>query len=141
MEGKWDDGKITTRASYSLQHSENLAGGGGLPDSPMHMLKFNATAPIWKDKVFAGLEVQYTSKSQTIFYIPSQGEVNGGYVPGYTTVNFTLFSQNLVKNLDISASIYNLLDKAYSEPASQLHLQNAIQQDSRTFQVKLTYRF
>jgi len=141
LEGKWDDGKITTRASYTLQHSEDLAGGGGLPDSPMHMLKFNTTAPLWKDKVFAGLEVQYTSRSQTIYYLPGQGELNGGFSPGYTVVNFTLFSQNLVKNLDISASIDNLLDKTYSEPASQFHLQNAIPQDGRSFQVKLTYRF
>ncbi|HEY1661183.1 MAG TPA: TonB-dependent receptor [Verrucomicrobiae bacterium] len=141
MEGKWDDGKIIARASYTLEHSEDLAAGGGLPDSPMHMVKLNASAPLWEDKIFAGLEVQYTSRSQTIYYIPGVGSVNGGYVPGYTVVNFTLFSQNLVKNLDVSASIYNLLDKNYFEPASQLHIQNAIQQNGRTFQLKLTYRF
>ncbi len=144
LEGKWgNDGNIITRASYTLQHSEDLTDGGGLSDSPMHMLKFNASAPLpaLRNKVFAGLEVEYTSRSQTIQYVVHQGEENGGYVPGYTVVNFTLFSQNLVKNLDISASIYNLLDKTYYEPASQVHIQNAIQQDGRTFQVKLTYRF
>jgi iron complex outermembrane receptor protein len=144
LQGKWgSDGNITTRASYTLQHSEDLTDGGGLQDSPMHMLKLDASAPLpfLENKIFAGLEVQYTSRSQTIQYIPKFGEANGGYVPGYTVVNFTLFSQNLVKNLDISASIYNLLDKTYYEPASQLHIQNAIQQDGRTFRVKLTYRF
>lgn len=62
-------------------------------------------------------------------------------MPGYTVVNLTLFSQNLVKDLNISASVYNLLDKTYYEPASQFHLQNAIEQDGRTFWLKLTYRF
>jgi iron complex outermembrane receptor protein len=140
LQGTWQDG-IITRASYTLQHSEDLAGGGGLPDSPMHMLKLNASVPLWEDKVFAGLEAQYTSRSQTIYYIPNTGSASGGYIPGYTVINLTIFSQNLVKNLDLSASIYNLLDKTYAEPASQFHLQNAIQQDGRAFQVKLTYRF
>ena len=88
LEGKWDEGNIITRASYTLQHSEDRTDGGGLPDSPMHMLKFNVSAPVWQDKIFAGLEVQYTSRSQTIFYNPARGQ-NGGYVPGYTVVNFT----------------------------------------------------
>jgi len=60
---------------------------------------------------------------------------------GYAIVNLTLFSQNIVKNLEVSASIYNLLDKTYFDPSSRFHLQNAIQQDGRTFRVKLTYKF
>jgi len=141
MEGRWKY-EIITRASYTLTHSENQSGGGGLPDSPMHMLKFNASAPLWPQKIFAGLEVQYTSRAQTVETDPLTGDtISGGYVPGYAVVNLTLFSQNLVKNLDFSASIYDLLDKTYYEPASQFHLQNAIEQDGRTFRVKLTYRF
>lgn len=140
LEGKWEYG-ISTRASYTLTHSEDRDSGSGLPDSPTHMLKLNASAPVWDDKIFAGLEVQYTSRAQTVETEPVGQTVSGGYVPGYTVVNLTLFSQNLVKDLDISASVYNLLDKTYYEPASQFHLQNAIEQDGRTFWLKLTYRF
>lgn len=141
LEGKWEYG-IITRVSYTLQHTEDRDTDGGLPDSPMHMLKLNASVPLYRDKIFAGLEVQYTSRSQTIESDPISGDtVSGGYIPGYTVVNLTLFSQNLAKNLDISASIYDLLNQTYSEPASQFHLQNAIQQDGRNFRVKLTYRF
>jgi len=140
LEGKWENG-IRTRLSYTLQHTENRDTGDGLPDSPMHLIKFNASAPVFPDKVFAGLEVQYTSKRHTVFTDLSGGTLPGADVPGYAVVNFTLFSQNLVKNLDISASIYNLLDKTYYDPASNFHLQDAIQQDGRTFRVKVTYRF
>ena len=52
-----------------------------------------------------------------------------------------LFSQNLIKNLEFSASIYNLLDQSYSDPASRIHTQDKILQDGRSFRVKLTYRF
>ena len=60
-------------------------------------------------------------------------------VMGLSTL--TLFSQNLLKGLDLSASVYNLLDKNYSDPSTPFHVQNVIQQDGRTFRVKLTYRF
>ncbi len=139
LEGKWKNG-IQTRLSYTLQHTENRDNNNGLPDSPMHLVKFNVSAPLYGDKIFAGLEVQYTSKSHTV-YDTFPATVAGADVPGYAVVNFTLFSQNLVKNLDVSASIYNLLDKTYYDPSSRFHLQNAIQQDGRTFRVKLTYRF
>lgn len=144
LEGKWENG-INTRLSYTLQHTENRETGDGLPDSPMQMIKFNVSAPLFRDKIFAGLEVQYTSRSHTVYteYTgPNTGDtLLGADVPGYATVNFTIFSQNLVKNLDISASIYNLLGKTYYDPVANFHLQNAIQQDGRTFRIKVTYRF
>jgi outer membrane receptor for ferrienterochelin and colicin len=144
LEGKWGNG-INTRLSYTLQHAENRESGDGLQDSPMQMIKFNVSAPLFRDKIFAGLEVQYTSRSHTVYteYTgPNTGDtLPGADVPGYAIVNFTIFSQNLVKNLDISASIYNLLGKTYYDPVANFHLQNAIQQDGRTFRIKLTYRF
>jgi outer membrane receptor for ferrienterochelin and colicin len=140
LEGKWKNG-IQTRLSYTLQHTENRHDDAGLPDSPMHMVKANVSVPLLKDKIFAGLEVQYVSSRHTLFTDLFGNTVSGGDAPGYAVVNFTLFSQNLVKNLDVSASVYNLLDTTYYDPASRLHLQNAIKQDGRTFRLKLTYRF
>jgi iron complex outermembrane receptor protein len=141
LEGKWPSG-FQTRLSYTLQHTQNRDERSVLlPDSPMHLVKLNGIAPLWKDKVFAGLEVLYTSKRHTVFTDLSGDTLPGGDAPGYAVVNFTLFSQNIVKNLEVSASIYNLLDKTYYDPASRFHLQNAIQQDGRTFRVKLTYKF
>jgi iron complex outermembrane receptor protein len=140
LEGKWPNG-FQTRLSYSFQHTENQNDTLVLPDSPVNLVKFNGVAPLWKDKVFAGLEVLYTSSRHTVFTDLSGDTLPGPDVAGYAVVNFTLFSQNIVKNLEFSASIYNLLDKTYSDPSSRFHLQNAIQQDGRTFRVKLTYRF
>lgn len=142
LEGKWQNG-FQTRISYTLQHTQNLDTESGLPDSPMQLVKFNAVAPVWRDKLFAGLEVLYTGKRHTVFtdFSAVGATLAGSDVPGYAVVNLTLFSQNLVKNLEVSASIYNLLDNAYSDPSSSFHLQNSIQQDGRTFRVKLTYRF
>jgi outer membrane receptor for ferrienterochelin and colicins len=140
LEGKWLD-KITTRLSYSLQRTENRATDVGLPDSPENMIKLNINAPLYKDKIFAGLEVQYTSQSKTVIdTFPVI--VPGPNSPGYTVVNLTLFSQDLfTKNLQLSASIYNLLDAKYYEPASDFHLQPYIQQNGINFRIKATYSF
>ena len=140
LEGKWAN-DIRTRLSYTLQHTENSDNDIGLADSPMHMVKFNVSAPIYKDKIFGGLEVQYTSSSHTLYTDLAGQTLTGPDSPGFATVNFTLYSQNLLKNLDISASVYNLLNTTYYEPASSFHLQNSIQQDGITFRIKLTYRF
>lgn len=141
LDGKWEY-DIETRLSYTLQHSQNRDSGVGLPDSPTHLVKLNVSAPLYKDKVFAGLEVQYTSSSHTVNTdLLTQNTVPGSDSPGYAVVNFTIFSQNLVKNLDASASIYNLFDNRYYEPATRFHLQNVIQQDGITFRLKLTYHF
>jgi outer membrane receptor for ferrienterochelin and colicins len=141
LEGKWKNG-IQTRLSYTLQHTENRQTHAGLVNSPVHMVKFNASAPLWPDKVFVGLEVQYISSRHTVFTDFFSGDtLSGGDAPGYAVVNLTLYSRNLVKNLEFSASIYNLLDTTYFDPSSRFHLQNEIQQDGRTFRLKLTYRF
>lgn len=141
LEGKWPNG-IQTRMSYTLQHTENRDTGAGLIDSPMHLVKFNGSVPLWQDKIYAGLEALYTSSRHTVFTDPATGDTLAAPdAPGYAVLNLTLLSRNIVKNLEFSASIYNLLNTTYYDPSSRFHLQNVIQQDGRTFRVKLTYSF
>jgi iron complex outermembrane receptor protein len=144
LEGTWAGGWMG-RASYTLQQTENRSGGLPLPDSPEHLLKFNLSVPIYQEKIFAGLEVLYTSSRHSLH---STTDVNGQPLtvagetaPGFPVVNFTLFSRELAKNLEISASIYNVFNEHYSDPASHFHVQDLIAQDGRSFRLKLTYRF
>ena len=82
------------------------------------------------------------SRRTTSFYDPAaQTQAAGPDVSGFAVVNLTLFSQNLLKGLDVSASVYNVLDKRYSDPSSPFHQQASIEQDGRSFRLKLTYRF
>ena len=141
LEGVWTNG-FRSRASYTLQRTENLSEGGGFPDSPEHMIKLNLSVPVVKEKVFASLEFQYVSSRHTVYTDPNTAAtVPGVDTPGFPTVNFTLFSKDIVKNLEVSASIYNLLDETYSDPASRFHLESQIPQDGRSFRLKLAYRF
>lgn len=143
LESFWTNG-IRGRASYSLQSTKNHSIGWDMPDSPTHLIKFNLSVPLVAEKLFAGLEWQYTSGRHSVTSYDSLGQpltVQGADAGGFGIVNFTLFSQNLIKNLDVSVSLYNLLDRQYGDPASRFHLQDIIQQDGRSFRVNATYRF
>jgi len=139
LEGTW--GALKGRASYSFVRTYDSSTGMRLTDSPQHLGKLNLSVPVYQEKIFADLEFQFVS-SRTTTHIDATGtQLAGEDVPAYGIVNFTLFSQNLAKGLDISASVYNLLDRRYSDPSSPFHQQDAIEQDGRTFRFKLTYRF
>jgi iron complex outermembrane receptor protein len=141
LEAFWPSG-IRGRASYSFQETRDTVAGWDVPDSPNHLVKFNLSVPVVRDKVFAGVEFQYTSDRRSL-YSPSGQPITlqGQDAGGFGVVNLTLFSQKLIKNLEFSASVYNLLDRRYSDPASSFHAMDLIQQDGRSFRLKLTYRF
>jgi iron complex outermembrane receptor protein len=86
-----------------------------------------------RNKLFLGVEEHYTSQRKTFA---------GNRVDPYFITNLTLFSQNLLlKNLEISGSVYNLFNKKYKDPVGGELIQDAIKQDGLTFRVKLTYSF
>ncbi|MBI3414197.1 MAG: TonB-dependent receptor [Verrucomicrobia bacterium] len=125
-------GGVTGRASYTWQETEDRNTHRILTDSPRHLAKLNVSAPIVEKKLFASLEFQYTTRRLTLA---------GADAGGFGIANFTLFSQNLLPNLEISGGVYNLFDRKFSDPATPFHAQDMIERDGRAFRVKLTYRF
>ena len=97
--------------------------------------------PLLRDKIFAGLEYQYTSSRRTVYTTSSGISLAGLDTSGFGILNFTLFSQNLIHNLEFSSSLYNLLDESYADPSTRFHLQDQLPRDGRGFRLKLTYRF
>jgi outer membrane receptor for ferrienterochelin and colicins len=144
LEGFWTNG-LRGRVSYTLQRAENSSFDWDLPDSPNQVAKFNLSVPLVNNKIFGSLEVLYTSSRQTLHNTTdASGQpltVQGQEAAGFGLVNFTLFSQNLIQNLEFSGSVYNLLNRSYGDPATRFHRQDNIPQDGRTFRVKVTYRF
>jgi outer membrane receptor for ferrienterochelin and colicin len=63
------------------------------------------------------------------------------YADNFWITNLTMTYENLVKGLELSASVYNLFDVDYGHPGGGEHVQDIIEQDGRSFRVKLTYRF
>jgi outer membrane receptor protein involved in Fe transport len=83
--------------------------------------------------LYAGLEEHYTGSRLT---------EAGQREDGFAVTNLTLFGRNRQRTLEVSLSVYNLLDKEYADPVSvDLHPVDAVQQDGRTLRVKVTYAF
>jgi len=131
LEAKWESG-VRGRVSYTYEQTEDVKNRLPLSNSPEHMGKLNLILPVYREKVFAGLELQASSSRLTL-----AGNQSGDFA----VVNFTLFSHQIVKGLDLSASVYNLFDQNYAYPGAGEHIQDVIRQDGRTFRVRLTYRF
>ena len=127
--GSWSDG-WSGAVSYTYQDAENAL-GEWLVNSPRNMAKLNVIAPLLS-KLSAGLEVQYQSERKTI---------TGNETDSFVVTNLTLFSQDSIDGLQVSLSVYNLFDKTYSNPGSEEHAQDQIEQNGRTFWLKLDYTF
>jgi iron complex outermembrane receptor protein len=67
--------------------------------------------------------------------------VNDNTAGGFLIANITLFSHNILKDLEFSASVYNLFDKKYGDPLGPEQIMDMVEQDGRTFRLKLTYSF
>ncbi|MDD5057354.1 MAG: TonB-dependent receptor [Sideroxydans sp.] len=124
-----DDG-VRLRTSYAWQISRDQS-GTELVNSPRHLVKLNGSMPV-RDKLRGGLELQYTGSRKTLA---------GGAAGGHWLANLTLLGEKLAKNLELSASIYNLFDTRYSDPGGQEHAQDLIAQDGRNYRLKLSYHF
>ena len=84
------------------------------------------------DKIFSGLELQYQSSVKTL---------ERHNAKGYLIANWTLFTRELIRGVEFSASIYNLFDTRYGFPGAEEHAEDIIPQDGRTFRLTLGYRF
>src|SRR5206468_3862599 len=98
LEGRWDKG-FRARASYAFAEAVNNATGHVLANSPKHVGKLQLTLPLYPEKLVAGLEVLATS---------SRGTAQGHRLPARAIANFNLLSRELVKNLELSAGLYNV---------------------------------
>ena len=117
--------------SYSFQNAENK-NGKPLSNSPKHVGQANLSVPLIKQKLFASMNLQYVSSRRTL---------EGNYTGAYVVPNFTLFSRNVLKGWEFSASLYNAFDQVYGDPGAEEHRQDIIFQDGRSFRIKLGYRF
>ena len=119
------------RASYSFTETVETLNRHTPPNSPANLVKLNLGLPLLHQRLFAAADAWYTSSVTTLA---------GNTLAGFGVVNATLTGHTWGKRLDISASVYNLLNKRYAVPARPEDPENAIPQDGRTFAIKTTFR-
>jgi outer membrane receptor protein involved in Fe transport len=122
---------VAGRLSYALQRTRYESGELS-PNSPQHMLKANASVPVVGERLRASADAQYTSSRRT-----SVGTQSGGFA----VANLSLLGRRLPGGLEALASVYNLFDAHYADPASAAYVQAVIPQDGRNFRLQLSRRF
>ncbi|MBE0603557.1 MAG: TonB-dependent receptor, partial [Deltaproteobacteria bacterium] len=134
MAGKAANG-IEGRASYAWQRATYRETGATVPNSPKDMVKLNLVLPLVAGRLYLSPEAQYVGPRKSL---PTKTLESVG---GYTVANATLLAPKLIGELELSASVYNIFDKSYADPAGSEHRQESIPQDGRSYRLKATCRF
>lgn len=131
IDARWDSG-VRSRLAYTLQRVRDDETAQVPQNSPLHMIKGDLSIPVWKNKVFWSMNANFMSSRRTH---------TGEKTDTAFTLDTTLFAQRLLPGLECSASIYNVLNRKFSDPVGEELLQDRIQQDGRNFRVKVTWLF
>jgi iron complex outermembrane receptor protein len=118
--------------SYSYTAAKDQRSRQLLVNSPQHLGKLSVTVPLLSRRLFASGDAQYESSRKTL-----QGNETGAHA----LFNVTLLGRAINKRLDLSTSIYNLLDRTYFTPGSGDLTQDSLEQDGRSFRIKLTWHW
>ena len=132
----WDYGS-RLRASYTWTNAYDASNSQQLVNSPSNLFKLNFSTPLFGHWLRAGAEAQYTSGRK------GRG---GTHTAGYPLFNLTLTSgdklfKGPLEGLEISGSIYNLLNREYANVASDEFAQHFIPQNGRNLRLVFSYRF
>lgn len=115
-------------ASYGFQEAVDGLTDQLLNNSPRSLAKLNFTEPFAGKRLVASVDAQYRSRIES---------ATGSEVSPFTVVNVTLLGRQLGRHLDLSASVYNALDKHYSDPGSGSLLEQQVSQDGRSVRIKM----
>ena len=119
-------------ASYSFQETRDSQTNQFLNNSPRSLAKLNVTEKLPRTNLVTSIDAQYRSRIEAL---------QGGSISPFTLLNVTILDRKLGKHGDLSASVYNVLDKRYSDPAPGSNLQQSIPQDGRNFRAQMMWNF
>ncbi len=126
-------GGTRLRGSLDVQHADSST-SAALTNSPRLVGKLNLSAPLPWAGLRLGTEGQWLSARRS----------DTGRVPAYGIANLTLLRPMAGDRWEWSASIFNLLDNRYHDPAAfdpGIPARDRFQQDGRSFRAKAVYRF
>jgi outer membrane receptor protein involved in Fe transport len=132
-EQKWESG-ARLRASLATQSARDES-GAVLKNSPRHMAKLNLSVPLFAGATRLGVEGQWRAPRRTD---------TGDRTSSVGLVNLTLWRPEGKDGFDISASVFNLLDKRYTDPSAYdpgVPARDRIPQEGRSFRFGISYQF
>jgi iron complex outermembrane receptor protein len=130
IEGRWTSG-LTAALGYSHVRASDGANVEVLSNSPRHLTNLRVSAPI--KPLFSRLALDVRGVS-------ARRDQDGGIIPGFVLGHATATTA-VNKKLDVELGVYNLLNRRHADPGAEEHVQRSIEQDGRTFRVRVIARF
>jgi iron complex outermembrane receptor protein len=121
---------------FKLDASLAVQKASGGPDalervnSPAGLGKLLLDSPVWRNLWSISGGFQYLSRRTTL---------TGGTVPPVYLVNFTAASRRLPGGMEIQAGIRNLFNTVYFDPAGRVQETDRVQEDGRSFFVRVSW--
>ncbi|MDQ2833039.1 MAG: TonB-dependent receptor [Acidobacteriota bacterium] len=129
VDGHWQSG-VRISAIYSNSFMQQDVDHTWLESSPKNVGKVYGTVPMFARKASVTVDGQYMGRRLSL---------TDQTVSPYAVANSTILLHTPAPGIDLSASLYNALNKTFYDPAEQQHLEDQIQQDGRAFRVKLIW--
>lgn len=132
----WDSG-VRLRTSYAWQNVKNVSSQFDRFNSPVHLGKFNLSAPLFDNRLRVGLETHYTSKRQIMDVTEKR------YAPAYWLTHLSASTQHLAPNLTTRFKVRNIFNKQYENVTAFLFYDDSstLRDQGRTFWLEMEYTF
>lgn len=115
------------------------ASGQSASDDNTAQQRLNSPALTAQGQLITPLGAGWLLGSELIHVASRRGE--RGLAPAYSLLNFSLSKVDAFKDMDVSLSLVNALNKTYYSPAAADFRQAKLQQEGRTLQLRLDYRY
>lgn len=120
------------RASYTGQRTRN-ADGAEPENSPRHLAKLDWRRPLFASAWNLGFELQY---------LGARRSYAGTRIGAATLANLSLSTGRLFKDLEVAATVFNLFDRRFADPAAYFHDPlDRIVQDGRRWQLQFLFHY
>ena len=117
--------------NFAFQDSKDKKTNKRVINVPRKTGSLGLVVPLYKERVKLSLKEHYSDER-----IGKRDDIK---IPSYFLTDATFLAKNLIKNFDLYFSVYNLFDKVYYNAAGEEHIQDLIEQDGRSFRLKLSY--
>jgi iron complex outermembrane receptor protein len=125
-------GGIEGRISYSFQRTGDATTGLYLTNSPPQILKVNIVWPVLRRRLSIGTEGRY---------LDPRNARTGMEAGRYFVANLTITTREFGGGFRLSASVYNLFNDKYSDPAGPEIADSVLKQNGVDFRVQISRVF
>jgi outer membrane receptor protein involved in Fe transport len=126
------DNGLQARASWSLQQGVDRETGAALSDAPRSLLKLMVTAP----GPWAGSRL-----GANLLRVGERSTLADARLAPHLRLNAHLTHAPVGQPWTVGLGVYNLTDRRYADPAGPEHVQDAIEQDGRSWRLQLSRVF